>query len=176
MTGVSLSRVVREGRPALIVTWTTPQSDVTISEYRVQYRRSGTTVWGTQVTATPPATSAYLRALYAGTEYDVRVRARSAAEDGEWSEVQTERTFNGEHMLYILRHPAFMNHVNLSEVYSIKMCHIACDTSVPEWNSRGFFIVNYLSDSSLKSHWHFFDQDRAFGDTSFDCGLDSSPK
>ena len=97
VTGVSLSKEVRNGKPSLRVNWIAPQSDVTISEYHVQYRRSGTTAWGTQVTASPPATSAHLPALEPGTEYDVRVRARSADEAGEWSEVQTQRTSNREH-------------------------------------------------------------------------------
>ena len=101
VTGVSLSKEMRNGKPSLRVNWIAPQSDVTISEYRVQYRRSGTTAWGSQVTAAPPATSAYLLALDAGTEYDVRVRAVSAAREGEWSEVQTERTFNSEHRVSI---------------------------------------------------------------------------
>ena len=103
MTGVSLSKEVRQGRPSLRVSWTAPQSDVTISEYHVQYRRSGITVWSGQTIAVHPTTDAILPALDAGTDYDVQVRARSAAGDGQWSEVQTERTFNSEHMLYILR-------------------------------------------------------------------------
>ena len=96
VTGVSLSKAVREGRPALRVSWTAPQSDVTISEYDVQYRRSGTTAWGSQVSATYPANSTFLPALDAGTEYDVRVRAVSTAGQGEWSEVRTETTFNSK--------------------------------------------------------------------------------
>ena len=96
MTGVSLSKAVREGRPTLRVSWTAPQSDVNISQYHVQFRRSGATVWGSHVAIEPPIPSAILPALDAGTEYDVIVRARSAAGDGEWSEVQTERTFNSE--------------------------------------------------------------------------------
>ena len=116
MTDVSLSKVVRDGIPSLRVSWTVPQSDVTISEYDVQYRRSGNTVWGSQITISAPTTSAYLSRLYTGTEYDVRVRAVSAARDGEWSKVQSERTFNSEHILYIFRYAAF--------VYCIKMCHI----------------------------------------------------
>ena len=101
VTGVSLSKEVRNGRPSLRVNWIAPQSNVTISAYYVQYRRSGTTVWGDQVTATPPVTSTTLPGLHAGTEYGVRVRARSAAGEGEWSEVQTERTFNSEHRVSI---------------------------------------------------------------------------
>ena len=96
VTGVSLSKAVRQGRPTLNVSWTAPQSDVTIFQYHVQYKKSGTTFWGGQVTATPPATSTQLPALDAGTEYDVRVRSRSNAVDGEWSEVQTERTVNSK--------------------------------------------------------------------------------
>ena len=96
VTGVSLSKAVRQGRPALRVSWTPPQSNVTISEYHVQYRKSGTTNWGSQATATSTATSVTLSPLEPGTEYDVRVIARSGNKttgEGEWSEVQTEKTF-----------------------------------------------------------------------------------
>ena len=98
VTGVSLSKAVRQRRPTLRVTWTTPQSDVTISRYRVEYRRNGTTSWGSLVTisGSPPATSTILTGLDAGTEYSIRVRAESAAGDGEWSVEQTERTFDSE--------------------------------------------------------------------------------
>ena len=58
-------------------------------------------MWGSQVDVAAPATSTHLLAVDAGTEYDVRVRAVSAAEEGEWSEVQTERTFNSEHRVSI---------------------------------------------------------------------------
>ena len=94
VSGVSLSKAVRNGEPALWVNWTAPQSDVTISEYHVQYRRSGIVTWGAQVTAIPPKTYAYVPSLESGTEYDVRVIARSNdSAEGEWSEVKTERTF-----------------------------------------------------------------------------------
>ena len=100
VTGVSLSKSVRQGRAALIVTWTTPQSDVNINQYHVQYRKNGTTSWGSQLTisGSPPATSTILTGLDAGTEYNIRVRARanSTAGDGEWSVEQTERTFDSE--------------------------------------------------------------------------------
>ena len=98
VTGVSLSKAVRMGRPILRVTWTTPQSDVTISRYQVEYRRNGTTSWGNSISipGSPPATSAILTGLDAGTEYNVRVRAVSAAGDGEWSVEQTKKTFDSE--------------------------------------------------------------------------------
>ena len=100
MTGVSLSKALRQGRPTLRVDWIAPQSDVTISEYHVQYRRSGTFSWGTQATTAPTLTSTTLTALNASTELDVRVRARSAVGNGEWSEMQTERTYSSEHNIY----------------------------------------------------------------------------
>ena len=96
--GVSLSKAVRLGKAILRVTWTTPQSNVTISRYQVQYRRNGTTSWGSEaaISGSPPPTSAILTTLDAGTEYNVRVRAVSSARAGEWSVEQTERTFGGK--------------------------------------------------------------------------------
>ena len=80
VTGVSLSKAVRSGLPALRVTWTAPQSDLTISRYKVQYRRSRDAEWGSEITilGSPPPTSTILTGLDAGTEYSVRVRAVSA--------------------------------------------------------------------------------------------------
>ena len=89
VTGVSLAKTVENGTLTLMVNWTTPQSDVNISQYQVQYRRSGTTSWSsaTPLSGSPPATSTVLTGLDAGTEYNVRVRAVSAAGAGEWSVV-----------------------------------------------------------------------------------------
>ena len=102
VTGVSLSKAVRMGKAILIVTWTTPQSDVNITRYQVQYRRNGTTSWDLEaaISGSPPATSAILTGLDAGTEYNVRVRARAnfIDGDGEWSVEQTERTFGSEYL------------------------------------------------------------------------------
>ena len=96
--GVSLSKAVRLGKAILRVTWTTPHSDVAISRYEVQYRRNGTTSWGSQTTisGSPPGTATILTGLDAGTEYNVRVRAVSELGDGEWSVEQTERTFGSK--------------------------------------------------------------------------------
>ena len=103
VTDVSLSKAVRMGRAILRVTWTTPQSNVTISQYQVQHRRSGTTSWGSEATVSgsPPATSAILTGLDAGTEYNVRVRAVSSVGAGQWSAEQTERTFYSEFVCII---------------------------------------------------------------------------
>ena len=93
ITNVTVSKGVRQGEPILWVTWTAPQSDVTISQYQVQYRKSGTTVWSQVIR---PSTTATLDHVLPGTAYNVRVRAQSAAGDGEWSEVHTETTYNRE--------------------------------------------------------------------------------
>ena len=86
------------GTPALRVAWITPLSEVAICQYEVQYRRNGTTDWGSQVTisGSPPANSTILTGLDAGTEYNVRVRAESDVGRGMWSVEQTERTFDSK--------------------------------------------------------------------------------
>ena len=96
MTGVTASRSVRSGRPALRVTWSIPQSDVSISQYQVQYRRNGTTSWSSTGPISANTTSIYLEDLVADSEYQVQVRAHSAIGNGSWSEVESETTYMGE--------------------------------------------------------------------------------
>jgi hypothetical protein len=43
----SVSQTVVAGRPALIVSWTKPLSELAITGYDVQYKRSSTTGWST---------------------------------------------------------------------------------------------------------------------------------
>ena len=96
MTGVEVSKAIHSGKPALRVTWTTPQSDVTISQYQVEYRRSGTN-WRTANLVSPGSTtSTLLEALDAGTVYEVSIRAVSAIGNGTWSRVQSEVTYKSE--------------------------------------------------------------------------------
>ena len=94
VTGLSLSKVVSSRLPVLQATWTIPQSDEPISQFILQYRKHGTTPWGSQSSTTQNST--IVPSLAAGTEYDVRVRAESAVGDGMWSAVQTERTYMSE--------------------------------------------------------------------------------
>ena len=95
VSGVTLTKTVESQAPALRVTWTTTQSDLTISQYQVEYRRSDTASWNnaTALSVSPPVTSTILTGLDAGTEYTVRVRAVSAAGHGNWSVERTGRTF-----------------------------------------------------------------------------------
>ena len=99
VTGVSLSKEARSGAPALRVSWDSPKSDVTITHYEVQYRRSlrSGSQWRSapSITVTPPPTSTHLESLQAGTSYSVRVRAVSAIGDGGWSDAAMETTYNG---------------------------------------------------------------------------------
>ncbi len=87
---------VKDGNPSLRVTWTALQNVANFSEYRIEYRRNGELNWGNRVNRRPYTNSALLPALLPGTEYNVRVRAVSAAGEGEWSEVHTETTFDSE--------------------------------------------------------------------------------
>ena len=96
MTGVAVSQIIQSGKPALSVTWTTPQSDVPISQYQVEYRRSGTNWRAASPVSPGSTTSTLLEALDAGTVYEVRIRAETAIGNGTWSEVETEATYNSE--------------------------------------------------------------------------------
>ena len=96
VTGVSASKAVKEGKPTLRVTWTALQNVANLLEYQVEYRRNGEFNWDNRVSAQPYSTSTLLPALLPGTEYNVRMRAVSAAGEGEWSEVLTETIFDSE--------------------------------------------------------------------------------
>ena len=96
MTGVAVSKAIRSGQLALRVTWTTPQSDVPISQYQVEYRRSGTNWRAASPVSPGTAMSTLLEALDAGTVYEVHIRAVSAIGNGTWSEVESETTYMGE--------------------------------------------------------------------------------
>ena len=96
MTVVAVSKAIRSEKPSLRVTWTTPQSDVSISQYQVEYRRSGTNWRAANPVSSGSATSTLLEALDASTVYEVRIRAVSAIGNGTWSEVESNTTRTGE--------------------------------------------------------------------------------
>ena len=95
----SLTKAASSGRPALIVTWTAPQSDRPIAKYQVQYRRSGRTSWSTKDVT---STSTTLERLSAGTRYDVQVRAVSDVGDGPYSQISTKTTYRGMNSIGII--------------------------------------------------------------------------
>ena len=82
MTGVAVSKAIHLEKPALRVTWTTPQSDVTISQYQVQYKKTNTDWRAANPVSPDSTTSTLLEALDAGTVYEVRIRAVSAIGNG----------------------------------------------------------------------------------------------
>ena len=92
---ISLTKPTGYETPALRVNWTSPQSEVAILQYWVQYRKSEDTRWEIHIIL-PPATSADITGLDAGTTYNVRVKAVSEVGAGNWSEEQTENTYNCE--------------------------------------------------------------------------------
>ena len=112
VTGVSVSKDVKNGSPSLSVTWTALQNVTNLLEYQVEYRRNGEFNWDNRVSAQPYSTSTLLPALLPGTEYNVRMRAVSTAGEGEWSEVHTETTFNSKFIhlqVQLCHHVAFCN-------------------------------------------------------------------
>ena len=96
VTGMAVSKAVSSGKPALRVTWTTLQSDVTISQHQVEYRRKRNNWRAAESVFLGPTTSTLLEALDAGTVYKVRVRAVSAIGNGTWSRVESETTYTSE--------------------------------------------------------------------------------
>ena len=93
---MEVSKAIRSGKPALSMTWTAPTSDVTISEYQVEYKKHNTD-WRTAKLVSPGSTtSTLLEALDAGTVYEVRIRAVSAIGNGTWNELESETTYKGE--------------------------------------------------------------------------------
>ena len=80
-------------KPSLTVTWTEPKSELGISNYQVEYKNSKDALWMPGLTLSHSMTITNLTALTAGTVYSVRVRAVSVLGAGNWSKVQTERTY-----------------------------------------------------------------------------------
>ena len=93
---VYLAITVTGMQQVLFVNWTTPQSVVPISQYHVQYRNEIPWINAFKILVGPPAVFAILSGLNADTMYSVRVRAISAVGDGNWSKVQSVRTYNCE--------------------------------------------------------------------------------
>ena len=83
VTGLSVTESGAGGN--LIVSWSTPQSDLPITEYEVQYRASDAEQWRSH-SVLPPSASTLLTGLDAGAGCIVRVRAVSVIGDGAWSE------------------------------------------------------------------------------------------
>ena len=95
VTGVCVTKSEEEdGTLTMNVSWTTPQSDLPITEYEVEYTTSGMTSWinSAHHSVMPPANYTTLAGLDVATEYRIRVRAVSEAGTGEWSDELMEKS------------------------------------------------------------------------------------
>ena len=83
-----------DGTLTMNVSWTTPQSDLPITEYEVEYKTSGMKSWinATHHSVMPPANYTALTGLDVATEYRIRVRALSVIGTGEWSDEQMDKS------------------------------------------------------------------------------------
>ena len=95
VTNVSVTESVQDGNVTLTVSWTTPESELLITEYEVEYRTSDAKSWINH-SVSPPANSTLLTGLDAGGEYIVRVRALSEIGAGVWSEEHRVTTDDSE--------------------------------------------------------------------------------
>ena len=97
ISSISVTKTVENMRPALRVNWTTPQSDFTILQYKVQYKLQSNIAWiDAEILVSPPATSIILTGLEAGTRYNVRVRAMTTIGEESWSMVERNTTYKRE--------------------------------------------------------------------------------
>ena len=98
VTSVLVTKSEEDGNFTLNVSWTTPESELPIAEYEVEYRTSDTESWinSTRLSVSPPANSTVLTGLDAGVEYIIRVKALSEIGAGEWSEEHRVRSDDSE--------------------------------------------------------------------------------
>ena len=98
VTSVLVTKSLEDGNFISNVSWTTPQSELPITEYEVEYRTSDTESWidSIRLSVSTPANSTILTGLDAGVEYIIRVRASSEIGAGAWSEEHRVRTDDSE--------------------------------------------------------------------------------
>ena len=98
VTSVLVTKSEEVGNFTLNVSWTTPESELPIAKYEVEYRTSDTESWinSTHLSISPPANFTVLTGLDAGVEYIIRVRALSEIGAGEWSEEHRVRSDDSE--------------------------------------------------------------------------------
>ena len=96
VTNLTVSKAASLGKPALKVNWTTPQSDLAITQYQLEYIKGAIKQNVVIPVSSGSNTSTVLEALDAGTAYLVRIRAVSVIGNGKWSSVESETTYAGE--------------------------------------------------------------------------------
>ncbi|MCY4481703.1 MAG: fibronectin type III domain-containing protein [Spirochaetaceae bacterium] len=73
------------GPTTVTVTWSEPDTDLTISGYKLRWRPSHRTEWIEQRDIASTDTSVDISGLEPGTEYEVQLRATFTTGDGAWS-------------------------------------------------------------------------------------------
>ena len=108
VTGVVVGRGAPNGIPSLHISWRTPTSDLTISQFQVNYTVQGTGTWKVKSVQSGPLNFDNLPPV---TKYKVKVRAVSALGYGEWSAVsiQTTFSFHGKYRMHIHKHMYIYN-------------------------------------------------------------------
>ena len=95
VTNVSVTKSVEDRSLTLNVSWTIPQTELPIIEYKVEYE-DVSEVMSVTLSGSPPANSTLLTRLDDGVEYIIRVRALSEIGAGAWSEEHRVRTDDSE--------------------------------------------------------------------------------
>lgn len=95
MTDITLEPSISISSRSLIfqVTWAAPQINENISQYIVQYKKTGNSKWNNQDRTQGSETNVILSRLDPGSNYSVRVKAKFFHGEGPWSAVHTARTF-----------------------------------------------------------------------------------
>ena len=76
----------------ITVRWTVPDTELVIAGYELRWRRAGDPGWTMVSDIAGTATEYTITGLEAATAYEIQVRARHAAEEGEWSNLFTAAT------------------------------------------------------------------------------------
>ena len=87
-----LTKAALSKHPAIMVSWTAPNSERTITSYEVHYKAIGAMIWS-MVNVTSTLTT--LEYLSPGTTYQVQVRAVSDMGSGPYSNGRSATTYRG---------------------------------------------------------------------------------
>lgn len=145
VSGVSASA---QGDTSARVSWSAPTVNADkVTDYTIQFRRSGTSTWLTASDGASTATTATISGLAAGNAYSVRVRADGAAGSGPYSsEVAVKTTGTAQSPVTAVYR--FWNHSSKAHFYtrdSNERDWIIKTFPTSEWRYEGVAFSAYLS-------------------------------
>jgi hypothetical protein len=82
---ITVTRAVIGSRPALNISWITPNSDLTIHNYEILYRSCCNTSW---ISKYAPSSPSSLENLTPDTAYEIQIRAISTIGSGPYSDIE----------------------------------------------------------------------------------------